>query len=154
ARGQQTRKRQSRRRRERPMRVTTATVSDGISERDFSLGDIPGVLWSPAGAAGPRPLILLGHGGGQHKPGPGLVNRARRLGARCGFAAASIDMPGSGDRPRPPSEDRFWDEVRTRRAGGEAVAEQVAQHFGEQAARAVPVWKAVLDELTGLEAAG
>jgi len=136
------------------MRLRTATTSDGISEQDFSLDDVPGVLWSPAGATGPRPLILLGHGGGQHKRGPGLVNRARRLVARCGFAAASIDMPGSGDRPRPPGEDRFWDEVRTRRAQGEAVADQVAEHFGELAARAVPDWKAVLDALTGLEAAG
>jgi len=32
------------------MRFTSETTSDGVSERLFTLGDIPGVLWSPAGA--------------------------------------------------------------------------------------------------------
>jgi fermentation-respiration switch protein FrsA (DUF1100 family) len=44
--------------------------------------------------------------------------------------------------------------VRVRRAAGEAVAEDVAGHFDELARRAVPEWRAVLDELTKLEAAG
>jgi len=53
------------------MRFTSETTSDGVSERLFTLGDIAGVLWSPPGAAGRRPLVLLGHGGGQHKKAPG-----------------------------------------------------------------------------------
>jgi pimeloyl-ACP methyl ester carboxylesterase len=136
------------------MRLTSSTTADGICEQDFILGDVPGVLWSPAGATGPRPLILLGHGGGQHKRGQGTVARARQFVAGCGYAAAAIDMPGSGDRPRPEEEERFWDSVRARRAAGQAVAQDVAGHFDELASRAVPEWRAVLDELAKLEAAG
>jgi hypothetical protein len=55
------------------MRFTSETTSNGVSERLFILDNIPGVLWSPADAAGSRPLVLLGHGGGQHKKVPGLV---------------------------------------------------------------------------------
>ncbi len=57
----------------------------------FAVDDIPGVLWSPAGATGSRPLVLLGHGGGQHKTAPGLVARARRYVTDCAFAVAAID---------------------------------------------------------------
>lgn len=46
------------------MRFISETISSGVSERLFTLGDITGVLWEPAGATGRRPLILLGHGGG------------------------------------------------------------------------------------------
>src|SRR5580704_14568948 len=133
------------------MRFASTTTSDGVCEQDFTLDDIPGVLWFPAGAAGPRPLVLLGHGGGNHKRGPGVLNRARHFAVSCGFAAAAIDMPGSGDRPRSPAEDRFWDEMRTRRAAGESVGERVAGHLAGQA---VPEWRAVLDELTELDQAG
>ena len=81
------------------MRFISETTSDGVSERPFNLGDIPGVLWSPAGAAG-RSLVLLGHGGGQHSKAPGVVARARRYVTVGGFAVATIDAPGHGDRPR------------------------------------------------------
>lgn len=41
------------------MRLTAETTSNGVSERLFTLDDIPGVLWSPAHATGSRPLVLL-----------------------------------------------------------------------------------------------
>jgi hypothetical protein len=59
-----------------PVRFSSETTSNGVSERLFTLDDLPGVLWSPAAATGSRPLVLLGHGGGQHKQVPGLVARA------------------------------------------------------------------------------
>jgi hypothetical protein len=37
------------------MRFTSQTTSNGVSERLFTLDDIPGVLWSPADATGSRP---------------------------------------------------------------------------------------------------
>ena len=82
------------------MHFTSETTADGVSERLFVLGDIHGVLWVSAGATGARPLVLLGHGGGQHKQSPGLVARARRYVTDCGFAVAAIDAPGHGDRPQ------------------------------------------------------
>ena len=85
----------------KPMRFTSETITDGVSERLFTLGDIPGVLWSPADATLPNPgpvpgrrplaLVLLAHGGGQHKKAPAMQGRARRLATACGFAAAAID---------------------------------------------------------------
>ncbi|PRX16945.1 hypothetical protein CLV67_1171, partial [Actinoplanes italicus] len=45
------------------MRITAGTVADGIREQLFMVGDIPGVLWTPAEGSGPRPLVLIGHGG-------------------------------------------------------------------------------------------
>ncbi len=90
-----------------PMRFTSETTSDGVSERLFTLDDIPGVFWSPADAAGSRPLLLLGHGGGQHKKARGLVSRAHRYVTACGFAVAAIDAPGHGDRPRTGQDERF-----------------------------------------------
>lgn len=81
------------------MRFTSLTTSNGVTERLFTLDDIPGVLWTPAGAVDRRALVLLGHGGGQHKKAPGLVARAHRFVTACGFAVAAIDAPGHGDRP-------------------------------------------------------
>jgi hypothetical protein len=52
------------------MRFTSQTSSDGVTEQFFTLDEIPGVLWTPEVACGTRPLILLGHGGGQHKMAP------------------------------------------------------------------------------------
>ena len=63
------------------MQFISKTSFNGAAERLFTLGGISGVLWEPAGA-GPRPLILLGHGGGQHKKAPGLLARARRFTSR------------------------------------------------------------------------
>ena len=98
------------------MHFMSETISDGVSERLFTLGDIPGVLWSPAGAEDPahsrRPLVLLAHGGGQHKKAPAMQGRARRLVTACGFAAAAIDAPASGDRPRTEQDERFIAELR------------------------------------------
>lgn len=43
----------------------------GVTERRFDLqvGNerVPGLIWTPQGALGPWPLVLLGHGGTQHK---------------------------------------------------------------------------------------
>jgi len=130
------------------MRFVSTTTSDGVCEQDFTLDDIPGVLWFPAGTAGPRPLVLLGHGGGGgHKRAPGVLGRARRLTAGCGFAAAAIDMPGFGDRPKTAEDERFVAEIRARRAAGEPVIGQVLRYNVALAARAVPEWRSVLDAL-------
>ena len=56
---------------------------------------IPGVLWSPASGADRAPLILLGHGGGNHKKHPAMAGRARLLVLGCGFHVAC-----HGSRPR------------------------------------------------------
>ena len=60
------------------VRVASDTVAGGIREQLFTVGDIPGVLWTPAEGSGPRPLELIGHGGGQHKKEPGVLSMTER----------------------------------------------------------------------------
>src|SRR5437667_10964009 len=112
------------------MRFTSQTSSDGVTEPlftvTFAFGESPGVLWTPDGAAGTRPLVLMGHGGGQHKKAPGIVARARRFAAECGFAVAAVDAPGHGDRPRNEEHDRLIGEMRNRMQTGGDVAPVLA----------------------------
>ena len=133
------------------MRLTSMTSSDGVREQNFQLGDIPGVLWTPQDATGPRPLILLGHGGGQHKKAPGIVFRAHRFVTELGFAAVAVDVPNHGDRT-----DEQFDrlENQARIAAGEDLASVIAG-FQEHAARqTVPEWRAVVDAVQELDHVG
>ncbi|MFI7127196.1 dienelactone hydrolase family protein [Nonomuraea sp. NPDC050153] len=136
------------------MRFISETTSDGVSERLFMLHDLPGVLWSPADADGGRPLVLLGHGGGQHKTAPGLVARAHRYVTECGFAVAAIDAPGHGDRPRTERDERFSADLRERRAAGEEIGPLIVRFNAERGAQAVPEWRAALDALQELDCVG
>jgi pimeloyl-ACP methyl ester carboxylesterase len=129
------------------MRFTSETISDGVTERLFTLGDVPGVLWSPADDAGGRPLVLIGHGGGQHKQGPGVVARARRFVTGCGFAVAAIDAPGHNGRPKTEQDERFIADIRPRMMAGEPVWPLIAGYNADLAERAVPEWQAILDAL-------
>jgi pimeloyl-ACP methyl ester carboxylesterase len=129
------------------MRFTSTTSADGVIEHDFSHNGVPGVLWAPAGATGPRPLILLGHGGGQHKKAPGMVGRARHFVAGGGFAVAALDAPGHGDHPRNPDIDLLSTEMRSLMAAGKPVAGLLATLHDLVAAQSVPEWRAALDAL-------
>jgi dienelactone hydrolase len=74
----------------------------GVTERRFDLDvegvTVPGILWTPENATATRPLVLIGHGGSQHKRAPNVLALARRLVRHLGFAAAAIDGPMHGDR--------------------------------------------------------
>jgi len=39
------------------VRFSTRTLSSGVVERDFTVGDIPGVLWSSPSATAPAPVV-------------------------------------------------------------------------------------------------
>ncbi|MDX3224991.1 alpha/beta hydrolase [Streptomyces sp. ME19-01-6] len=136
------------------MRFTSETSSDGVYEQLFTLGEIPGVLWTPEGAAGARPLILMGHGGGRHKKDPDLVAPARRLVAECGFAVAAVDVPGHGDRPKEEEYDRIATENQARVDAGEELAPLIAGFQALVARQTVPEWRAVLDAVQELEHVG
>jgi dienelactone hydrolase len=136
------------------MRFISETTSHGVSERLFILDDIPGVLWSAADATGSRPLVLLGHGGGQHKKDERLVARAHRYVTACGFAVAAIDAPGHGDRSKTEQDERLVAGVRERIAAGEPIAPQMAHYNAVLAARAVPEWQRTLDALQELDCVG
>ncbi|HEY1624544.1 MAG TPA: alpha/beta hydrolase [Streptosporangiaceae bacterium] len=136
------------------MRFNSETSCDGVREQLFALGEIPGVLWTPDDAAGTRPLILMGHGGGQHKKAPGIVARARRFVTECGFAAAAVDVPGHGDRPKDEEYDRIATENRARAEAGAELAPLIAGFQALVARQTVPEWRAVLDALQELDQVG
>src|SRR5215472_19349312 len=99
-------------------------LNDGVVEREFTLGEIPGILWTPgsasASASTPAPLTLVGHPGGLHTMYPRLAARARHA-AEDGFAAATIELPGSGDRPRSADAEQARADLHRALAGGEPV---------------------------------
>lgn len=132
------------------MGFTTETTSDGVTERLFTLGDVPGAVWAPENAAGPRPLILLGHGGGAHKTHPSTVDRARRY-VTGGYAVAAIDAPGWGGRPRPAEYEPFNAEIEEITAAGKSPGDAFARRGVVAAELAIPEWKAVIDALTELD---
>jgi hypothetical protein len=125
-------------------------LGDGSLEREFTLGDVPGILWTPASS--PAPLILLGHpggAGGLRNMSPRLASRARRCLA-TGFAAATIELPGSGDRPRSADAEQARTDLRRALAAGEPVDEIVDRLVIPLVDKAVPEWQSTLDALLAL----
>jgi pimeloyl-ACP methyl ester carboxylesterase len=160
-------------------------LDDGVLERHFTLGDVPGILWTPGTIPGttpgtipgttpgtipgttpgtipgttpgrttdmtpataPAPLILLGHPGGLGRMYPRLAARARHSAAR-GFAAVTIELPGSGDRPPLPGVDQARAELRRAVQAGEPVGDDIVDRLIlPLVEQSVPEWRAVLDAL-------
>jgi hypothetical protein len=135
------------------MRFTSEQrLDDGVLERDFILGEIPGILWTPGSA--PAPLILSGHNGGLHKREPRLVARARHYAAEYGYAVAAIDAPGHGDRSRSAVDEQHRADLRRAIQGGEPVDDIVDAFILPLVERAVPEWQATLDALLVLPEIG
>jgi pimeloyl-ACP methyl ester carboxylesterase len=149
----------------------SARLPQRVAERDLVIDGVPVVLWTPdiapdsGSEAGPgaepgahsdtvptRPLILVCHGGGQHKRAPGVVARATHYATRYGFAAAAFDLPGHGDRPRSAADEQWTLTLRKKMADGDPVAALVEQYNAELAERAVPELRAVLEALLSDEA--
>ena len=107
--------------------IGAPATSHGVVERRFDVTDddgvVPGIVWTPEAVSGPRPLVLVGHGGTGHKRMPYVLSLARRLVRHGGYAVAAIDGPGHGDRvgasmggARPPGTGiprAFMDDVAT-----------------------------------------
>ena len=127
--------------------ISEQRLDDGSLEREFILGDIPGILWTPTSS--PAPLILLGHPGGLRSMYPRLASRARRSAAE-GFAAATIELPGSGDRPRSADAEQARADLHRALAAGEPVDEIVDRLVIPLVEMAVPEWQSTLDALLSL----
>ncbi|MFI9823762.1 alpha/beta hydrolase [Streptomyces sp. NPDC052013] len=130
-------------------------LDDGVLERGFTLGEIPGILWTPGSASAPAPLILLGHPPlGLRKMYPRLVARARQA-AADGFAAATIELPGSGDRPRRAAAEQARADMRRAVQAGEPVSDEIVDALILPLVdEAVPEWQAALDALLPLPEIG
>jgi hypothetical protein len=102
-----------------PVRFTTVSSSNGVVERDFLVGEFPGVLWSPVSGPDHAPLVVMGHGGGLHKKTPALVARAHDAVTTRGFTVAAVDAPGHGDRPRTVEDEQVRADLRQAHAAGD-----------------------------------
>jgi dienelactone hydrolase len=136
------------------MRFLAETSSDGVREQLYTMDDVPAVLWTRDGATGTRPLILLGHGGGQHKKAPGMVARARRFVLDCDAAVAVLDVPSHGDRPQHEEFHRIASENQARIAAGEPAWPLIADFQALVARQTVPEWRAFLDAVSRLDHVG
>ena len=138
------------------LQFTARTSSNDIVERDFSLGDITGVLWSPESGSDHAPVVLLGHGGGQDKKTPAQKARAHRYVTAYGYTVVAIDAPGHGDRPRSAEDDQARSDLREAMIAGdtEGVALTSLRYGISLAERAVPEWQATMDALAQLPEIG
>jgi hypothetical protein len=129
--------------------------SNGMLERDFTVNAVPGVLWSPATDPVDRaPLILMAHGGGNHKKHPAMSGRAQRVVTGCGLHVAVLDAPGHGDRERTAYDDAEIAELFRARAAGEPEGPIVVRYNARLAELAVPEYQAALDALQELPEIG
>jgi dienelactone hydrolase len=126
-------------------------LDDGVLEREFTLGEIPGTLWTPGSA--PAPLVLMAHNNGLPKADPRLVARARYTAAR-GYAVVSIDAAGCGDRPRSAADEQARADLRRAIQAGEPVDEIFESFIGPLVEKAVPDWRTTLDALLPLPEIG
>src|SRR5438270_10421507 len=125
------------------LRWTEDDVSvSGICERGFTVErqgqTIPGGVWHPAAASGPRPLVLMGHGGSGHKRNERMVMLGRLFAGDYGWYAAAIDGPVHGGRglvsdASDPAYRQMWQRP-------EIVQDMIDD------------WKATLDALSALSA--
>ncbi|MBP0450996.1 alpha/beta hydrolase [Kitasatospora sp. RG8] len=131
-------------------------LDDGVLEREFTLGDIPGILWTPASASAPAPLILIGPPPlGLRTVYPRLAGRARHYAAQYGFAAATIELPGTGDRPRLAAVEQARADLRRAMEAGEPVGDEIVDALVLPLVdEAVPEWQAALDALLSLPGIG
>jgi len=140
---------------------TNQSQKGGVDEFDFDVtvaGDrIPCVIWSPSGASGPRPLVLMGHGGSQHKRTESLTARAGHYARAHGWATLSIDAMGHGERMDPAEAEAMAKDLAARvrgEAGARAGPSPIFKTMGERARRIVPEWRAALDAAQTLDFVG
>jgi len=140
------------------MSFTDEHAEDGVTERYFVLtvsGErVPGVVWTPAGAVGPRPLLLVGHGGGMHKAAPPILAGARRYVRTYGYAVAAIDAPVHGARVAPEDAARVATDERERVLRSPGMRAEALDVTLRRAAALVPEWKGALDFVQALEEIG
>jgi pimeloyl-ACP methyl ester carboxylesterase len=141
------------------VKFTSEVTEMGVSERGFTIDvdgeTVPGLIWAPEGAKGPRPLVLMGHGGTQNKRTEGILARARSYVRHHAYAVVAIDAPGHGDRITPEEQARATERIRGRIAG--RVQERSPEEMRDMAGRtlrAIPEWKATLEAVQKLDYVG
>jgi dienelactone hydrolase len=138
------------------MKICSEHSENGVTERLFELevagAVVPGALWTPEGARGARPLVLFGHGGGQHKKAPAALGTAMRYAKALGYAVVAIDAPDHGARVAPQDAARVAERELIARAGG--VRGEALESAMRRAATHQSEWKATLDAVQALDVVG
>jgi pimeloyl-ACP methyl ester carboxylesterase len=138
------------------MQMVSESVEQGVVEQRFDLPvdgeSVPGIRWSPEGATAPRPTILIGHGGTQHKRVPNVLGLARRFVRHLGYEAVALDAPGHGERSDPETDRRRREAIEARIAAGpDAVGRDLspegAEEWAARTTRGVAEWHALVDSL-------
>jgi hypothetical protein len=141
------------------MHFTSETrLNDDVIEREFLLGDVPGILWTPgvASPSSPVPIILMGQPGGfgLRRMHPRLVGRAQSAAAH-GFASVAIELPGAGDRPPLPGAEQARSDLSRAISAGDRPAEDIIDRLIlPLVEQAVPEWQATMDEILALPEIG
>jgi dienelactone hydrolase len=137
------------------MDIVSEQVKYGVTERRFDLkvGNeiVPGVMWLPEGAEGPRPKLLFGHGGSQHKKVAHIPSFAKRL-AEHGWASVAIDAPDHGDRA--PEEDKQLDALERAQRAQKRMGALTGADLKARQEMAVAEWKATIDAVEALPDVG
>jgi dienelactone hydrolase len=135
------------------MEFVSTTTEGGVTERRFDLkvGDesVPGIVWTPEGASGNRPLVLIGHGGTQHKRVENVLRLACSLVRNRGYAAVAIDAPGHGDRGSAEAMARLREQILSKQFTPEQRRQMESRH-----GLGVVEWKATLDAMEQLPEIG
>jgi len=142
------------------MTFTDERTEDGVTRRSFTVSvggeTVPAVIWAPEGAKGSRPLVLMGHGGSQHKKTPGITARARIFAQKFGYAILAIDAPHHGDRITREEAEAFARDVGAR-VTGQVAAGWTPERLKQMADRtkaAVPEWNAAFEMAQGFDFVG
>ncbi|RJT96954.1 alpha/beta fold hydrolase [Arthrobacter frigidicola] len=136
------------------MKFLEANHADEILERPFRLGAVPGVLWTRAQPGQRTAVVLLAHGGGQHKGAPAVAARARRYLKELDAAIVTIDAPGHGDRERGGRDTLFIEQLTQARRDGTPVGDLIEGYNADVAARALPEFSEVLTAVQALDEIG
>lgn len=125
------------------LHFTAETSSNGLVERDFAVREITGGLWSPASGTDRAPLVLMGHGGGQHRKAPAMVGRAPHC-DQLRFHRRDHRCARTRGRPRTAHDEQEIAAMQHARAAGQPVGPIVVRYNAHLAERAVPEWQATL----------
>jgi dienelactone hydrolase len=140
--------------------IVSETTEKGVTERRFDLKVeaevVPGILWEPEDGSSPRPTILVGHGGTQHKRVDNVLALARMFVRHLGVSVAALDAPGHGERVTDPeAAHTARRRLQGRIAGGRRdgtpqplqMGPEEAQAWVDRTTNGVNEWKALLDDL-------
>ncbi|MEX2326930.1 MAG: hypothetical protein WD558_04305, partial [Pseudomonadales bacterium] len=141
------------------MEFTKEKEIDGVLQRDFQVDvdgqQVPCVLWAPKDARGSRTLIVMGHGGSQHKKTINIRSRAIEYAQHSGWATVVADAPGHGDRISREDAVKLAEEVGARVTGRSTMSEADAtarfRQMGERGKQAVKEWQQMLDAVQALD---